>query len=46
MDNRCIADTLKDYYDIIWDEKQTHKFKDLSAHLQQIKAFKDAGLSK
>ena len=46
MDNRCIADTLKDYYDIIWDEKQTHKFKDLSAHLQQIKSFKAAGLSK
>ena len=42
VDNRQTEQELKDYYNIIWDETQTHKFKDLSSHLQQIKAFKDA----
>jgi len=43
MDNSRTANELKEYYDIIWDEKETHKFKDLSSHLQRIKAFKNAG---
>ncbi|MDQ9414954.1 YqiA/YcfP family alpha/beta fold hydrolase, partial [Escherichia coli] len=25
---------------IVWDEEQTHKFKNISPHLQRIKAFK------
>jgi predicted esterase YcpF (UPF0227 family) len=43
MDNSRTASELKEYYDIIWDEQQSHKFKDLSSHLQRIKAFKNAG---
>ncbi|WP_133406567.1 alpha/beta hydrolase YcfP [Parashewanella tropica] len=31
---------LSDYYNIIWDEEQGHKFPSLSAHLNAIKAFK------
>jgi predicted esterase YcpF (UPF0227 family) len=27
------------YYEIVWDEEQTHKFKNISPHLQRIKAF-------
>lgn len=42
MDNSRTANELKDYYNIVWDELQTHKFKDLSSHLQTIKAFKNA----
>lgn len=42
MDNSHTASVLKDYYDIVWDETQSHKFKDLSGHLQRIKAFKNA----
>ncbi len=42
LDNAKAAAELEDYYDIIWDDVQTHKFKKLSQHLQQIKAFKDA----
>ncbi|MBY6197950.1 alpha/beta hydrolase YcfP [Vibrio hangzhouensis] len=41
-DNNKTADELKDYYDIIWDETQTHKFKKISQHLQTMKAFKNA----
>ncbi|WP_329818626.1 YqiA/YcfP family alpha/beta fold hydrolase, partial [Escherichia coli] len=26
-----------------WDEEQTHKFKNISPHLQRIKAFKTLG---
>ena len=43
MDNSRTASELKEYYDIVWDEQQSHKFKDLSSHLQRIKAFKNAG---
>jgi predicted esterase YcpF (UPF0227 family) len=43
MGNSRTASELKEYYDIIWDEQQSHKFKDLSSHLQRIKAFKNAG---
>ena len=40
--NQASADELKAYYDIIWDETQTHKFKKISQHLQAMKAFKQA----
>ncbi|MCG9578201.1 alpha/beta hydrolase YcfP [Vibrio tubiashii] len=41
-DNSKTASELESYYDIIWDETQTHKFKKISQHLQTMKAFKDA----
>ncbi|WP_112478332.1 alpha/beta hydrolase YcfP [Vibrio variabilis] len=41
-DNQETADELSDYYDVIWDETQTHKFKKISQHLQAMKAFKNA----
>ena len=33
---------LAEYYSIIFDEKQGHKFTDISHHLQTIKQFKEA----
>lgn len=36
------AELLHHYYEIVWDEEQTHKFKNIS-HLQRIKAFKTLG---
>ncbi|UPQ88897.1 alpha/beta hydrolase YcfP [Vibrio sinaloensis] len=41
-DNHKTAAELEDYYDIIWDETQTHKFKKISQHLQTMKAFKNS----
>ncbi|PSW21134.1 hypothetical protein C9I98_04065 [Photobacterium sanctipauli] len=41
LDNRHTKDALDDFYDIIWDESETHKFKKISQHLQTIKAFKE-----
>ena len=38
--NGATEQELKDYYNIIWDSTETHKFKTISAHLQAIKAFK------
>ncbi|MFS7195639.1 alpha/beta hydrolase YcfP [Rahnella inusitata] len=35
------AEKLHHYYPVEWDEKQSHKFKDISTHLQRIKAFKN-----
>jgi len=43
LDNRKSYEELKDYYDIIWDDTQAHKFKKISQHLQTIKAFKELG---
>ena len=40
VDNRQTEQELKDYYNIIWDEREAHKFKNISSHLQAIKAFK------
>ena len=40
MDNGQTERELKDYYNIVWDEREGHKFKNISAHLQMIKAFK------
>ncbi|MBL4243059.1 alpha/beta hydrolase [Vibrio fluvialis] len=42
LDNRDTAKELQDYYDIVWDEAQSHKFKKISQHLQTIKSFKNA----
>lgn len=41
-DNNKTAEELEDYYEVIWDDTQTHKFKKISQHLQAIKAFKEA----
>ncbi|HGF7145311.1 hypothetical protein DLR69_06800 [Vibrio paracholerae] len=41
-DNQKTAQELQDYYDIVWDDTQTHKFKKISPHLQAMKAFKAA----
>ncbi|ANS42386.1 alpha/beta hydrolase YcfP [Serratia inhibens] len=40
LDSRRSAELLHNYYEIVWDEQQTHKFKNISPHLQRIKAFK------
>ncbi|PSU35122.1 alpha/beta hydrolase YcfP [Photobacterium lutimaris] len=42
LDNNLTKDALGDFYKIIWDEKETHKFKKISQHLQTIKAFKES----
>ncbi|MBC7003779.1 alpha/beta hydrolase [Photobacterium sp. BZF1] len=41
LDNSHTKEVLGDFYQIIWDEKETHKFKKISQHLQTIKAFKE-----
>ncbi|CAI2051787.1 Predicted esterase [Serratia ficaria] len=43
LDSRRSAALLHHYYEIVWDEQQTHKFKNISPHLQRIKAFKSLG---
>ncbi|CFQ28645.1 MULTISPECIES: alpha/beta hydrolase YcfP [Yersinia] len=43
LDSKLTASDLHPYYEIVWDEKQSHKFKDLSPHLQRVKAFKTLG---
>ena len=40
LDSQRSAEYLQPFYEIIWDEQQTHKFKSLSQHLQKIRAFK------
>lgn len=40
LDNRQSAQELEDYYSIIWDEQQPHKFPKIAQHLQAIKEFK------
>ncbi len=40
LDNNATEKELSDYYQIVWDEKQTHKFASLGAHLRMIKEFK------
>ncbi|WGY46554.1 alpha/beta hydrolase YcfP [Vibrio sp. ABG19] len=42
LDNSQTAAELQDYYQIIWDDAQSHKFKKISHHLQAMKAFKNA----
>ncbi|RWR01896.1 hypothetical protein ED28_09660 [[Pantoea] beijingensis] len=43
LDSQRISAELHSYYEIVWDEEQTHKFKNISPHLQRIKAFKTMG---
>lgn len=43
LDNSKSETELKEYYEIVWDEKQKHKFRDISHHLQTIKKFKAQG---
>ncbi|EPE67195.1 hypothetical protein I140_06615, partial [Pasteurella multocida 93002] len=33
---------LSPFYEIVWDDVETHKFKKISHHLQRIKAFKQS----
>lgn len=41
-DNLAVADELSPYYEIVWDEQQSHKFKSLGSQLPTIKAFKES----
>ena len=43
LNSHRAAELLHHYYEIVWDEEQTHKFKNISPHLQRIKAFKTLG---
>ncbi|EJA3101890.1 alpha/beta hydrolase [Vibrio vulnificus] len=40
-DNSKTAQALENYYEVVWDDKETHKFKKISQHLQKMKAFKE-----
>ncbi|MGR3808840.1 hypothetical protein SAMN05660772_00199 [Pasteurella testudinis DSM 23072] len=40
LDSQRSADTLSPFYDIVWDENESHKFKKISQHLQRIAEFK------
>ncbi|GLP94890.1 alpha/beta hydrolase YcfP [Paraferrimonas sedimenticola] len=40
LDNKATEQELKSYYQIIWDERETHKFANLAEHLPTILAFK------
>ncbi|MBW7983999.1 alpha/beta hydrolase YcfP [Enterobacillus tribolii] len=40
LDSRRSAEYLHPFYEIIWDDEQTHKFRNISPHLQKIRAFK------
>lgn len=41
LDSQRSAKELSPFYEIVWDEEETHKFKKISQHLQRIKAFKE-----
>lgn len=43
LDSQRSAGELHPFYEIIWDEVQSHKFKNMAPHLQRIKAFKTLG---
>jgi len=43
LDGQRIAQVLHPFYEIVWDENEGHKFKNISPHLQRIKAFKTLG---
>ncbi len=43
LDSQRSAKHLSAYYEIIWDDVQTHKFKNISPHLQRIQSFKTLG---
>ncbi|WP_220718157.1 alpha/beta hydrolase YcfP [Agarivorans litoreus] len=40
LDNKISEQELKEYYQVVWDKEQSHKFKDISHHLQLIKSLK------
>ncbi|WP_432453423.1 MULTISPECIES: alpha/beta hydrolase YcfP [unclassified Agarivorans] len=40
LDSQLSAEELQDYYPIIWDSQQAHKFQDISRHLQLIKSLR------
>lgn len=40
LDNQRSAAHLQPFYEIIWDDAASHKFKNIAPHLQRIKAFK------
>lgn len=40
LDTKRIASVLTPFYNIVWDETQTHKFKSISQHLKEIQSFK------
>ncbi|CAM3557605.1 hypothetical protein VA7868_00995 [Vibrio aerogenes CECT 7868] len=40
LDHRRTMTELSDYYDIIWDDEQSHKFKKISHHLKAVDTFK------
>ncbi|TCK01887.1 hypothetical protein EV694_0521 [Volucribacter psittacicida] len=42
LDAKASADLLSPFYEVIWDEQESHKFKKISQHLQKIKVFKQA----
>lgn len=42
LDSQRSGETLSSFYEVIWDENESHKFKKISQHLQRIKAFKNA----
>ena len=43
LDSQRSAETLRPFYDIVWDDNAGHKFSSLSPHLQRINAFKTLG---
>ncbi|MDR6350898.1 alpha/beta hydrolase YcfP [Pantoea sp. SORGH_AS_0659] len=40
LDNQRSATYLQPFYEIIWDDVASHKFKNIAPHLQRIKTFK------
>lgn len=42
LDSQRSAELLLPFYEIVWDTKETHKFKQISHHLQRIKTFKNS----
>lgn len=42
LDNTRSFDELSPYYEVVWDEEETHKFKKITHHLQSLKAFKQS----
>lgn len=40
LDNTASEKELSPFYQVIWEETQTHKFKDITGYLQTIKGFR------
>jgi len=43
LDTERSATALRDFYELVWDEVESHKFKSISHHLPRIKHFKTLG---